>query len=120
MKNKNTLPTPEELFAQASGTIEDSILFPYTDTIVLLREKKHSYRGISKWLAERGINASHTTVKNFLDTLHSDEDLRDVLVDAHMKAQDVIATRGVGLKAYDPDEESNHVEEMIEGHDPDK
>lgn len=88
------LPNPSELFNEASGTVEDSLLFPYLDTIVLLREKGFSYRGAAKWLSDRGVQTSHTTLRNFLKQIENDEDMEHDYQQAIETARATITRRG--------------------------
>ncbi|QYY35268.1 hypothetical protein [Ruficoccus sp. ZRK36] len=106
------LPSPEELFSKASGVTEDSMLFPYRGTLVLLRQRGFSYRGIAKWLSENGLETNHTSVRNFLDSYSRDEELANDFQQAQDEAYITLQRRGVSAPKPDLEDQLEREDEQ--------
>jgi hypothetical protein len=75
--------SPSDLLGVALSETPGKELMPYLTTVLYLKEhKKFSYRGIAKWLKEKGnIETSHTTVSRLYQYVtehpHYSEELRE-------------------------------------------
>ncbi len=66
MENKTVKrPDPAELLRQALTAPKYPELTPYIKVVYALRSEGMSWRNIASWLTERGIDVSHTTVRDF-------------------------------------------------------
>jgi hypothetical protein len=68
MENKEA-PDPNDLLRQALTAPKYPKLAPFFKVVYTLRSKGMSWRDIAAWLEERGVEASHTTVRD----LHKSE-----------------------------------------------
>ena len=64
-EENHEMPDPADLYKLAIGDVSTHWLWPYIEVVVALRVNNHSWRSVSEWLEDKGIQASHTTLRNF-------------------------------------------------------
>jgi len=82
------LPPPEALLREAEQEPDYRTLDEYSDTIETLREKGFSYREISEWLKERGVDADHNAVYRIYTKFMTEETLREEALREHYEDEE--------------------------------
>ena len=83
------LPPPEALLREAEQEPNYRALDEYSDTIETLREKGFSYREISEWLKERGVDIDHNAVYRIYTKFMSEETLREEARREHYEEEEI-------------------------------
>lgn len=84
--------SPSDLLGVALSETPGRELMPYLTTILYLREhKKFSYRGIAKWLKEKGnLETSHTTVARLYQYVTEHPHYSDELREAREELDEIL------------------------------
>jgi hypothetical protein len=83
------LPPPEALLREAEQEPNYRALDEYSDTIETLREKGFSYREISEWFKERGVDIDHNAVYRIYTKFMSEETLREESLQEHYEEEEL-------------------------------